>query len=87
MRIVNEERIDISINRWVSCDNICNIHDSIVKIEKNRIVLLSHSKNCAINFKLSKIKLSALRGKMTKQSNKEIDSQIQMLRNEWNTNF
>ena len=37
-----------------------------------------------INSAKSKIKISSLRGKMTKQTTEEIDRQIEELRNEWN---
>lgn len=44
--------------------------------------------NLKMNFsEKPKRKLSALRGKLTKQSKKEIDDQISNLRSEWDRNF
>ena len=62
--------------------------DFICGIENGTVLLCPPGGSTYMIFSENpKRKLSALRGKLTKQSKKEIDEQISNLRNEWDRNI
>ena len=86
--VVNEPQGEYKVANWQTEFYDITFDDYICGIE-NGIVLLcppSGSTN-TIFYEKPKRKLSALRGKLTKQSKKEIDEQISNLRSEWDRNI
>ena len=75
------------------------VHDGIIEIPKDspeikdrevKVIIMWEEKPVKVKVeskKSAKTKLSDLRGKMTKQSEKEIDDQISDLRSEWDRNI
>ncbi len=86
--VVNEPQGEYNVANWQTKLYNLSVDIFICGIE-NGIVLLcppSGSTN-TIYFDKPKRKLSALRGKLTLQSKKDIDEQISNLRSEWNRNI
>lgn len=86
--VVNEPRAEYKVADWQIESKGFVFDDFICGIENETVMFCPPS---GLTFMMSsekpKIKLSALRGKLSKQTNKEIDEQIIHLRNEWDRNF
>lgn len=86
--VVNEPQVEYKIAGWHTELKGFSFDDFICRIENDTVLFCPPSGSAFIRFsKKSKRKLSALRGKMTKQSEKEIDEQISNLRSEWDRNI
>ena len=86
--ILNETKTEYRVTGWLPQYNKFSYDENISGIENNSVLLnLSIGSITQIVFNKPKKKLSLLRGKMTKQSEKEIDDQISDLRNEWDRNI
>jgi len=85
---VNEPQVEYKVAHWRTELNDISFDDFICGIENSTVMLCPPSGSIHITFyKKQKRKLSALRGKLTKQSKKEIDEQISNLRSEWDRNI
>ena len=86
--VVNEPQVEYKVAGWqLELKNI-SFNDFICGIENGTVFFCPPSGSTYIIFsEKPKRKLSALRGKLTKQSKKEIDDQISNLRSEWDRNF
>lgn len=83
--VVNEPQVEYEVANWRIELNDISFDDFICGIENGTVLLCPPSGSKYIIFsEKPKRKLSALRGKLTKQSKKEIDEQISNLRSEWN---
>lgn len=72
---------DIPIRKLLIIEWLMKLHDDVII---GQIESLLTSNGIPQNGRTKKVKrLSQLRGKMTKQSEKEIDDQISALRKEW----
>ena len=82
--VVNEPHVHYKTADWRFELKDFSFDQSICGIE-NGIVLLCPPRGSAsmVFLARSKKKLSPLRGKLTKQSKKEIDEQVSNLRSEW----
>jgi len=82
--VVNEPQVDYEIDRWYPDPEAFHLGESICKMDTDSVFFCPPSGSRQIVFaEKPKRRLSLLRGKMTKQSEKEIDNQITDLRNEW----
>lgn len=85
--VVNEPYVEYSVKGWLSEVKTISFDENIFAIENDSIVFcLSTGSTVFSKYEETKTKLSSLRGKMAKQSEKEIDDQISDLRNEWERN-
>lgn len=85
---VNEPQAEYKIADWQLESKVFFIDDFICGIENETVLSCPSSGSKFMMFsEKPKRKLSALRGKLTKQSEKEIDDQISDLRSEWDRNF
>lgn len=87
--VVHEPHTEYKVLGWLPSPEIFPIDEYILNIENNVITFCPPSSS-VVQFSLNENKmkkLSFLRGKMTKQSEKEIDDQISLLRNEWERNI
>ena len=86
--VVNEPKAEYNVSEWDIESKILSLDDYICGIENEKVLFCPPSGSSAFIFnKKPKKKLSLLRGKMIKQTEKEIDDQISELRNEWNRNI
>ena len=86
--IVKEPEIKYEVNRWLPNKPLFSVDENIDSIEKNIIWFYNYSgKTTQLFFEKPKMKLSSLRGQMTKQNEMEIDNQISSLRKEWDRNI
>lgn len=85
--IVNEPLVEYKSHEWLPQIDLSLFDENISSIENRTILYYPHSIVSQPIFEKSKKKLSLLRGKMTKQSEKEIDDQISDLRDEWDRNI
>lgn len=86
--VVNEPRAEYKVTRWPKESKGSSFEDLICGIENATILYCPPTGSTYLIFsERSKRKLSALRGKMTMQSKKEIDDQISDLRGEWERNI
>jgi hypothetical protein len=82
--ILNEPKAEYRVIGWLPQYNKFPFDENISGIENKTVLLnLSTGSITQIGSHKPKKKLSLLRGKMTKQSEKEIDDQISDLRSEW----
>lgn len=87
--IVNEPQVEYHTSGWIPSEmkygpfdeNISDIGNNSIFVypTSGSLYMISHIK--------SNKRLSMLRGKMTKQSEREIDDQISDLRKEWDRNI
>lgn len=85
--VVNEPQAEYRVSGWNKELKEYSFNDFIYEIENETILFYPPIVPQFIrSFGIPKRKLSTLRGKMTKQSEKEIDKQISKLRGEWDTN-
>lgn len=86
--VVNEPQAEYKTAGWQTSFVSFSFDDFICGIE-NKTILFRPPKGLSfMSFsEKPKKKLSALRGKLTQQSEKEIDDQISNLRSEWDRNF
>jgi hypothetical protein len=69
-------------NDWIFSINMNNVNDTFVDIEDGYLIFRQPAiKSCVIDAR--KMKLSSLRGKVSKQTKEEIDEQLKNLRSEW----
>lgn len=86
--VVNEPKVEYKTKSWLAVKNQYSIDEIICGIENNTIKICQFSiLRTQMPFINSKKRLSALRGKMTNQSENEIDEQISNLRKEWERNI
>ncbi len=86
--VVNEPQVEYKVAGWQTELKDISFDDFICGIENGTVLFCPPSgSTCMIFSEKPKRKLSALRGKLTKQSKKEIDNQISNLRSEWDRNF
>lgn len=86
--VVNEPQSEYKIDGWQTESRVFSFADLIRDIKNKTILFYPPSGSTFMVFpEKPKRKLSALRGKMTKQSEKEIDDQISDLRSEWDRNI
>lgn len=85
--IVNEPQAEYKTSGWLPKIEPFPFDENICSIENRTILIFPSQKVPQLFFKKPHKKLSLLRGKMTKQSEKEIDDQISDLRKEWNRNI
>ncbi|NLM67693.1 MAG: hypothetical protein GX180_11070 [Enterococcus sp.] len=86
--VVNEPKAEYKVSGWQSESKVFSFDDFICGIENETIMFCPPSGSTFMIFsEKPKRKLSALRGKLSKQSNKEIDDQISDLRSEWDRNI
>jgi hypothetical protein len=86
--VVNEPQLEYKVTGWRPKSKVFSFDDFIFNIKDETVLFYPPSRS--ISFMLSekpKQKLSALRGKMTNQNEKEIDDQLLDLRNEWDRNI
>lgn len=85
--VINEPQVkykvrwQIETKRFSLDDVICDIENEMIRICQPIIFMPIWDPE------KPKIKLSALRGKISKQNNEEIDKQISNLRSEWERNI
>jgi hypothetical protein len=88
MTVVNEPQAEYKIAGWHTELKGFSFDDCICGIENETVLFCLPSGSTFMIFsEKPKRKLSTLRGKMTKQTEKDIDDQISDLRNEWNRNI
>lgn len=86
--IVNEPQTEYKVTSWHTELKGFYFVDFICGIENETVIYCSPSGSTNMLFsEKPKRKLSALRGKLTMQSKKEIDDQISNLRSEWDRNI
>ena len=86
--VVNEPQVEYKVASWQTEPNGFSLDDFIRGIENETVIFCPPCGFIFMTFfEKHKIKLSALRGRLTKQSNKEIDEQISKLRAEWDRNI
>ena len=85
--IVNEPLVEYKSHEWLPQIDLSLFVENISGIENRTIFYYPPNVVSRQLFEKQKKKLSLLRGKMTKQSEKEIDDQISDLRNEWDRNI
>ncbi|HBS85974.1 MAG: hypothetical protein A2W91_08540 [Bacteroidetes bacterium GWF2_38_335] len=86
--VVNEPQTEYKVAGWQTEYKGFLIDDFICGIENETVKCCAPSGSTLMIFtEKPKRKLSALRGKLSKQSSKEIDDQISDLRNEWDRNI
>ena len=86
--VVNEPQAEYKIAGWQTESKGFSFDDFICAIENETVLFCPPSGSTFMMFsEKPKRKLSALRGKLTKQSEKEIDDQISDLRSEWDRNI
>lgn len=81
--IVNEPQAEYKTIGWLPQIAPSSFDENIRSIENRTILYYPPNVVSQQLFEKQKKKLSLLRGKMTKQSEKEIDDQILFFRNEW----
>jgi hypothetical protein len=82
--VVNEPQADYKIMGWKPEPKVIVFNDFICNIENETIFYCPSSGTTSFVFYEKPIKrISSLRGKMTKQDEKEIDDQLSEFRNEW----
>lgn len=88
MLVVNEPIAEYIKTGWKTQFEICNFEDNITDIYNGTIQIYTPT---GLHFKIvadkPKIKLSALRGRISQITEKEIDNQISNLRTEWDRNI
>ena len=88
IKAVNEPQAEYKVAGWQTESKEFSSDDFIFCIENETVMFCPPSGSTFMLFsEKPKRKLSALRGKLSKQSNKEIDGQISDLRCEWNGNI
>jgi hypothetical protein len=86
--VVDEPQVEYKIARWHVEFKGLSFNDFICGIENGIILFCPPSGSTYMIFsEKPKRKLSSLRGKLTRQSQKEIDDQISNFRSEWDRNF
>ena len=86
--VVNEPQSEYKVAGWQTESKGFLLDDFICGIENETVMFCPPSGSTYMIFsEKPKRKLSALRGKLSKQSNKEIDDQILDLRSEWERNI
>lgn len=87
--LVNEPKIEYNTSGWIPLEiKFSSFDENISDIGNNSIFVNKASgPKYLISSIKPKIRLSLLRGKMTKHSEREIDAQITDLRNEWERNI
>lgn len=75
------------VSGWLSTYKVIPSEENISGIENNTISYFFSGSTSPLLFEKPKKKLSLLRGKMTRQSEKDIDDLILALRNEWDRNI
>ncbi len=87
-KVVNEPQAEYKVAGWQTESKGFSFDDFICGIENETVMFCPPSGSTFMIFsEKPKRKLSALRGKLSKQSNKEIDDQISDLRSEWDRFF
>jgi hypothetical protein len=86
--VVYEPRLEYKLIGWLPAPYVQYIDASIFGIENSTIFCYQATAfTNQILFKNPEKKLSSLRGKMTRQNEKEIDDQISDLRKGWDRNI
>ncbi len=86
--VVNEPQAEYKVAGWQTESKGFSADDFIWGIENETVMFCPPSgSTIMLFFEKPKRKLSSLRGKLSKQSNKEIDDQISDLRSEWDRNI
>ncbi|NOU19278.1 MAG: hypothetical protein HOO91_17105 [Bacteroidales bacterium] len=86
--VVNEPQVEYKIAGWQTEFKGFSFDDFICGIENDIVMFCPPVGSTFImSSEKPKRKLSTLRGKLTKQSEKEIDNQILDLRSEWDRDF
>lgn len=86
--VVNEPQAEYKIVGWQTESKDFSFDDFICGIENETVLFCPPGGSTFMIFsEKPKRKLSTLRGKLSKQSEKEIDDQISDLRCEWDRNF
>ncbi len=88
MLVVNEPLVEYKRTGWKIQLNMNLFEDNIEDIKNGTIVFCQPT---SLRFRIladkPKIKLSSLRGKISRLSEKEVDDQISNLRTEWDRNI
>jgi len=86
--VVNEPHAEYKVTGWQTGLKGFSFDDFIYGIENETVMFCPPSGSTFMIFsEKPKRKLSALRGRLSKQSSKEIDDQISDLRSEWDRNI
>lgn len=86
--VVKEPQAEYKVTGWQTESKGFSFDDFICGIENETVMFCPPSGSTFMIFsEKPNRKLSALRGKLSKQSNKEIDDQISDLRSEWDRNI
>ena len=86
--LVNEPQAEYTIVGWQTESKVIPFDDFICGIENETVLICPPSGSTfRMFFEKPKRKLSDLRGKLTKQSENEIDDQLLDLRSEWSRNI
>jgi len=85
--VVNEPQAVYERVGWQTKFKSSITMDFTLGIENGTVIYRLPSSSCNMLPVKPKRKLSALKGKLTKQSNKEIDEQLSKLRAEWDRDF
>lgn len=86
--VVNDPQAEYKVAGWQNESKEFSFDDFIYGIENETVMFCPPSGSKFIIFsEKPKRKLSALRGKLSKQSKNEIDDQILDLRSEWDRNI
>ncbi len=86
--VVNEPTVEYQVISWRSEAKGFSVEDFICGIKNEKIMYCPpRGTSSLVFYEKPKRKLSSLRGKMTRQSNKEIEQQKLELRSEWDRNI
>jgi hypothetical protein len=87
--VVNEPHAEVNTSGWLPAEiGNHSFEEFVCRIENDSVFICpSNVRWCMIFPDKSKRMLSMLRGKITKQSEQEIEDQISDLRNEWDRNI
>ncbi|MHB8260355.1 MAG: hypothetical protein ACYDCN_05745 [Bacteroidia bacterium] len=86
--VVKESKTEYNVVKWQHSLKINSFDENIDSIENNHVLCYipsGYTKD--IVFEKPKKQLSTLRGRITKQSEKDIDNQISEIRKEWDRNI
>lgn len=86
--VVNEPQAEYKVTGWQTESKESSSDDFILDIKDMTIIFGPPMSSSFIIFsEKPKRKLSALRGRLSKQSKREIDEQLSTLRSEWDRNI
>jgi hypothetical protein len=85
--LVSDPKPENQIGTWQVISDIFPYNEPICRIDDSIYTYPPTGSTFVVLIERHPLKLSTLRGKMTKQSEKEIDDQFSDLRNEWDRNI